>query len=1775
MKKILLGLSTIILLNISTFGQLSGTYLIPDYSGPGFTSVYSAVNALNSQGISGNVTFLVAAGFTESTEVPIILTATGYPGSEIVFQKNGSGPNPKITRGDGGSLSPSVLGAQGDAVIIIEGSDFVTFNGIDVAATNSGIEYGYYLRKASGTDGCKSVAILNSSITMTQGTNHFIIGIYCSNNTASSHTNSNEGVTVTSNGGRHENVKITGNTIQNVFWGISVRGYNHTTSPYDLYDQHFEIGTVDSGNIIMNFAGYSSFMAAYGIHAMYHDNLNISYNTINNMAGGGSPFTWLGFGIYHASTTNGNGTYCHNIINLTSSDDGIYGVYFGNPGTSEHFINNNEIILSITTNGAATHISNSTSVGSATINYNSFSYGDFASSSPSYLINCGNNINNLTCIGNYTSGVINKTGEGTFYGLRFSPLSSSIGTCLVQDNNFSNIVLTGASEFRGISAFSTSSQTTYFVTGNTISNITGGTGNMYGIYTGFEFPGSQVMNNTVSGLTTSGSGLIQGYRVGTSVYGTLHLAGNIACNLINSGSGTVTGIYQFGGTDGIIHSYNNQVFGLSGSDPTSLIYGLYQNKDTAYIYNNFISDLKAPAGTGENAITGLYIGSEVNLAGVFHNTIYLDAYSSSVTTFGTSGVFLHTDAIVILRNNIIVNLSIPGPSGLTVAFRRNDVNLTKYHVASNTNDFYAGTPAANHLIYYDGTNSEQTIEDFKVRVSPRDPISISENPHFINSITTPYDLHIDPAYSTLLESGGRIVDWPFYITTDFDGDLRHASLPDIGADEFDGFYATCTQPVPGYTMSSEINVCYGHAFVLYMENTVPGTGISYQWQSSVDGSAYEDIIDANDETCVLNADTTLYYRCLVTCLNGPASATSTPLQITVFKNEIISTTPDVRCGIGTVVMEAVSNPGATITWYDIPEGGVPLGTGSPWETPAINSTQTYWVAAETPTASQNYVIIGSGTASSYSALVTPYCTEYEDGKHQFLFLAGELANVGLYEGNITSLALDIVEVGSPAMKNFGVYMGQSPTVTQLTTTYETGLTIVYATDAYIPPGIGWQEINFTTPFYWDGSSNLIMQICFGNSFPNFSSSVRYSTTSFHSHHYGYQDNGTGCSMTAPTYHNVNFARANMRFRGACAVTCSSPRTAVEATVTEPPELAITGDHNLCNNTYTVLSVNSPIEHYDLYTWDPASGLFTDPDLTIPYVEDQNASMVFLKLASVGPVSYTCTGSNSVSECVNQAICIVTLLDSPSPVMINPDTAYADGAIHQLEAIGGMKTEDHTLGTNTTVTSQTGVTPYSSYYENVRKQYLLLASELQALNIMAGEINSVSFQVTTSGSGLYPQLNYVIKMAHTDNIEITGAYGNPSGDWTMVYFNPSELAPPVGWKIHIFDVPFVWDGVSNVLIDICHENDPDNTCPSCWSSNSSVAYTATTFNSVYGRYNDNNPACDVLPASSISSYYYKYRPNMKLNISVAGDITWTPHVDLYLDQNASIPYTGEVTQIVYASPVAPVTYHATANLLNGCTSTGDCEFVIYHPEIQLDIKVFLEGPHDAGSMTTFLNPNLPLNQPFNPSLPFYGNPAPLWFYEGIESVAEMPPNIVDWVLVEVRDALTAQSAGPSTMIGKKAALLSESGQIMDTDGGLLTITAQVTQGLFVVVYHRNHLPVMSSLPLSQFSGIYSWDFTDGISQAYGNILKVLTEGYTGMFGGDADGNGFIESGDLIFNWHDKAGETGYLAVDFNLDGQVDNQDKNDIWVPNKGVQCWVQSSAQNLMFYQVDSDFDGM
>lgn len=199
--------------------------------------------------------------------------------------------------------------------------------------------------------------------------------------------------------------------------------------------------------------------------------------------------------------------------------------------------------------------------------------------------------------------------------------------------------------------------------------------------------------------------------------------------------------------------------------------------------------------------------------------------------------------------------------------------------------------------------------------------------------------------------------------------------------------------------------------------------------------------------------------------------------------------------------------------------------------------------------------------------------------------------------------------------------------------------------------------------------------------------------------------------------------------------------------------------------------------------------------------------------------------------------------------------------------------------------------------------------------------------------------------------------------------------------------------------------------------------------------------------------------------------------------------------------------------------------------------------------------LPLDQPYNPTLPYYNENNPVWFYTGTESVGSIPPYVVDWVIIQVRDADAPENAGSSSIIGQQAAFLLNNGSVVDLDGfSFPEVFSVISRNLYVVVFHRNHLGVISANPITDVGGIYSYNFTSGSGQAFGGINghKQLEPGVWGMVAGDGNGNGLIQNTDETSVWKTDLGQSGYKGGDFNLNGLVQNTDETNYWKVNLGA-----------------------
>ncbi len=222
-----------------------------------------------------------------------------------------------------------------------------------------------------------------------------------------------------------------------------------------------------------------------------------------------------------------------------------------------------------------------------------------------------------------------------------------------------------------------------------------------------------------------------------------------------------------------------------------------------------------------------------------------------------------------------------------------------------------------------------------------------------------------------------------------------------------------------------------------------------------------------------------------------------------------------------------------------------------------------------------------------------------------------------------------------------------------------------------------------------------------------------------------------------------------------------------------------------------------------------------------------------------------------------------------------------------------------------------------------------------------------------------------------------------------------------------------------------------------------------------------------------------------------------------------------------------------------------------PPLYVNFNAFLEGPFNGSAMNVILNSELPLSQPFNV--------AP-WDYPGTESVSSIPNlNVVDWILIELRETpFDAATATDQTVIARRAGFILDDGTIVDPESlNPIRFEVVVSHNLFGIIWHRNHLGIMSSQPLSVVTGVLSYNFTTSEDKAYGqpNPQKEVAPGVWAMIAGDGNKDGKVDAADKSM-WSSSAGQSGYLQGDYNMDTQINNCDKNESCSLNFGNQTRV-------------------
>jgi gliding motility-associated-like protein len=293
-------------------------------------------------------------------------------------------------------------------------------------------------------------------------------------------------------------------------------------------------------------------------------------------------------------------------------------------------------------------------------------------------------------------------------------------------------------------------------------------------------------------------------------------------------------------------------------------------------------------------------------------------------------------------------------------------------------------------------------------------------------------------------------------------------------------------------------------------------------------------------------------------------------------------------------------------------------------------------------------------------------------------------------------------------------------------------------------------------------------------------------------------------------------------------------------------------------------------------------------------------------------NYTVTPTNTVL-CINGTVPMTANFGTTVP------TACA------LSTSGGCASPNIiTLGTGATSNTQfSWPCVYGNYYKNNRHQMLYTAAELLAAGVQPGKFSSIDWFITSklptgnnTSSYIGTLQGFTIKIKCTNVTTLNNTFDNVG---LNTVYGPVAYTPVLGWNNHAFSTAYEWDGVSNILVDVCYNI--NTAIP--YTSNPVMPSTNTGVIKCRYAYSDSQPMCGTTNFATTNLN----RPNIRFGNCGATNpsnftYSWTPNYAL----------TSTNTQSTIATPSTSTIYSITVNPIGqvNCAQTQTVNITVAIP-----------------------------------------------------------------------------------------------------------------------------------------------------------------------------------------------------------------------------------------------------
>lgn len=251
--------------------------------------------------------------------------------------------------------------------------------------------------------------------------------------------------------------------------------------------------------------------------------------------------------------------------------------------------------------------------------------------------------------------------------------------------------------------------------------------------------------------------------------------------------------------------------------------------------------------------------------------------------------------------------------------------------------------------------------------------------------------------------------------------------------------------------------------------------------------------------------------------------------------------------------------------------------------------------------------------------------------------------------------------------------------------------------------------------------------------------------------------------------------------------------------------------------------------------------------------NRKISLVWSAPASGSPVSYKIYRGGSYLATVNALSYEDNNLINGTAYSYYVTALYAGGESdpsNHINVIAGIPTE-FIVGSGTAVTSDTSGAPINIYYRSLHGQSIYTVQELNAAGLVGpAEITALGFYVESAPAYALP--GFLLRMRHTTESNVS-SWQSAAG--LQIYYDDTYMPAEGGYDLIPLNMPFMWNGVDNILVDTAFELVPE------YSRSGTVRYTES--------------ANDYRFTRSDSQFQYQYftggsvtniKPNIKLQVT---------------------------------------------------------------------------------------------------------------------------------------------------------------------------------------------------------------------------------------------------------------------------------------------------------------------